>query len=359
MMKSPRQTEDWECGIWVLEFARFFFQEVQDGHNLHTGKRWAQSRLYCNLGKRHTPQMRMLRCWTEFIRASLGSYSPPPQLGNPQVHLTRTRYPQWEDPNAYVPPPWPAPPVVVNIPEDVDMPLPPATPKTPGPIKARQQEHPPDEAASLRQIDEHMDIDAFVTGVIYQLDDDSLTLDSPAPIPRHRGEPVTPSAVQSATPTRRPTSKRSVRTLQTKVLRITDLQNEGRTTESVAKINEFQGWTSVWSEQGVPATLFDSDAEAKEWTDRHSRPTSPESSRPPKNRRPLPLPIREGRPTPRSKPRTVTPEPKTPTTTSRRPKTPRTKTPGAEKKWRKPPIFDCVRAPELHWEPQNPAWFEG
>jgi hypothetical protein len=364
-MKSPRQTEDWECGIWVLEFARFFFQEVQDGHNLYSGKRWIQSRLYCNLGKRHTPQMKMLRCWTEFIRASLGSYSPSPQLGHPQVHLTRRRYPRWEDPNAYVPPPWPAqpPPAVVNLSEDVDMlPPPPATPKTPGPIKDRQQEHPPVEATSLRQIDEHMDIDAFVTDVIYQLDDELAdsppALDSPAPIPRYRAEPSTPSAAQPATPTRRPTSRRSIKTLRSEVLTVMDLQNKGRTTEAMAKIDKFRGWSSAWSEQGVPAPLFDSDAEAQEWTEHHSRPTSPESSSRPPTKLRRPLTIRERKPTPRSKARPVTPEPKTPTT-SRRVKTPRTKTPTAATQWRKPPIFDCVRAPELHWEPRNPAWFEG
>ena len=242
------------------------------------------------------------------------------------------------------------------------MPPPPATPKTPGPIKGRQQEHPPAEATSLRQIDEHMDIDTFVTDVIYQLDDeladDLPALDSPAPIPRHPIEPSTPSAAQMATPTRRPTTRRSVKTLRSEVLTVMDLQNKGRTTEAMAKIDKFRGWSSAWSEQGVPGTLFDSDAEAKDWTELHSRPTSPESSsRPPAKLR-RPLAIREGRPVPRPRARAVTPEPKTPTT-SRRVKTPRTRTPTTAKQWRKPPIFDCVRAPELHWEPRNPVWFEG
>lgn len=49
------------------------------------------------------------------------------------VHQSQPRkYLEWNDPNAYVPPPWPAPPAVVTIPEDVDMPPPPATPKTAG-----------------------------------------------------------------------------------------------------------------------------------------------------------------------------------------------------------------------------------
>ncbi|KAG7289873.1 hypothetical protein NEMBOFW57_006250 [Staphylotrichum longicolle] len=82
----PRQKEGWECGLWVLEFTRFFFQEMRGEDGVRHPLRWMQGRLYKEYGNLGKAQDKMLRCWTNLIREVLGSTPPSAGAAYPPLH---------------------------------------------------------------------------------------------------------------------------------------------------------------------------------------------------------------------------------------------------------------------------------
>jgi hypothetical protein len=107
--------------------------------------------------------------------------STPPSAGvvYPPLHPVGPPFPIYKDMSLFQPPPWPIE-SRPETPENVRIQPPP--PKTPGFAKALQLHHPPTEAKSVWDIDDDMDIDAFVTETVDKLDRGGVDLGNPRPL---------------------------------------------------------------------------------------------------------------------------------------------------------------------------------
>jgi hypothetical protein len=289
LMRCPKQQGKWECGLWVLEFTRFFFQEIHQGTNVLYQKRWRLGRMYQSLSNLKLCQEKMISCWLGFIREVMGNHKNEP------LHPVGLRYRDIFDCKPFAPPPWP-----VDRPPQTPVlaPTRPLPPKTPTAVAAALFNQPPSAAATPQQLDEDMDIDAFVTEAVIRLE-------------------------EVKTPTRK-------RNWEGRVQQVRDLQAARQTTKAIKEIKALTGVSTPWREQADPLPLFD-----------NNNP-SPTLSVTADN-----APPEEGSPgsPPRKLPRLRS------ETGNLRPQTP--------EGWVRPPTYDHTESPDNHLAPEHPPWFEG
>lgn len=100
--KCPTQLGGWECGVWIAEFTRFFFQEMRQGTILYHAKNWRTGRLYVSIKNIAKAKRAMIQNWLGFVRQALGN-SPGRSL-----RPSGLTYRNWHTANPFRPPDWPA-----------------------------------------------------------------------------------------------------------------------------------------------------------------------------------------------------------------------------------------------------------